>query len=212
MGRTALVRPLKHRTGVDAGAQSPHLFVEVLPWVPQTDDWVSEVSVVDDCQPWRNCWIDVPSQHPFNTTFAPCNPEVLLFVPKGFTEQEIIDDLMLNPQLPAQDVIAPWTIPLLGSRAQIGDLPAASAAPADDESKDDSSQSSVAPGTVPASGAPPSSAASGVSESSTSSGSSRLRPGLSDLADAATAAATSAPWASFAYPLCVFSFSLGVAT
>ncbi|GMF11534.1 unnamed protein product [Phytophthora lilii] len=37
---------------------------EVILWIPKTADWVSEVSVVDDRQPWRNCWIDVPRQHP----------------------------------------------------------------------------------------------------------------------------------------------------
>ncbi|EGZ07811.1 hypothetical protein PHYSODRAFT_429741, partial [Phytophthora sojae] len=28
---------------------------------------------LDAHEPWRNCWIDVPSLHPYNTLFAPCN-------------------------------------------------------------------------------------------------------------------------------------------
>ncbi|OWY99616.1 hypothetical protein PHMEG_00029356 [Phytophthora megakarya] len=31
--------------------------------------------VLDAEQPWRNCWIDAPADHPYNTTYAPCNPE-----------------------------------------------------------------------------------------------------------------------------------------
>ncbi|GMF14943.1 unnamed protein product [Phytophthora lilii] len=118
---------------------------EVIPWIPKTADWVSKVSVVDDRQPWRNCWIDVPGQHPFNTTFAPCNPPVPLFAPRGFTRQQVIDDIMLNPQLSAQKIISPWAVELLNRRTQPGTPPPASpAAPVDDESKGDSPQSSVA--------------------------------------------------------------------
>ncbi|GMF35721.1 unnamed protein product [Phytophthora lilii] len=118
---------------------------EVILWIPKTADWVSEVSVVDERQPWRNCWIDVPGQHPFNTTFAPCNPPVPLFVPRGFTRQQVIDDIMLNPQLSVQEIISPWAVELLNRRTQPGTPPPASpAAPVDDESKVDSPQSSVA--------------------------------------------------------------------
>ncbi|KAE8998604.1 hypothetical protein PR003_g23617 [Phytophthora rubi] len=52
---------------------------EVLEWAPKTADWVAEVTELDARQPWRNCWIDDPASHPFNTTFAACNPEVPLF-------------------------------------------------------------------------------------------------------------------------------------
>ncbi|GMF32588.1 unnamed protein product [Phytophthora lilii] len=118
---------------------------EVIPWIPKTADWVSEVSVVDDRQPWRNCWIDVSGQHPFNTTFAHCNPPVPLFVPRGFTRQQVIDDIMLNPQLSAQEIISPWAVELLNRRTHPGTPPPASpAAPVDDESKGDSPQSSAA--------------------------------------------------------------------
>ncbi|POM79656.1 Hypothetical protein PHPALM_2616 [Phytophthora palmivora] len=48
---------------------------EVLDWAPSTDNWVQELVVLDAQQPWRNCWMDAPAEHPYNTTFAPCNPE-----------------------------------------------------------------------------------------------------------------------------------------
>ncbi|KAE9260075.1 hypothetical protein PR003_g34522, partial [Phytophthora rubi] len=41
-------------------------------------DWIAEVNELDARQPWRNCWIDDPASHPFNTTFAACNPAVPL--------------------------------------------------------------------------------------------------------------------------------------
>ncbi|KAE8878880.1 hypothetical protein PF005_g28344 [Phytophthora fragariae] len=64
---------------------------EVLEWVPRTSDWVTEVTELDARQPWRNCWIDDPASHPFNTTFAACNPAVPLFVPHGMTSEEVAD-------------------------------------------------------------------------------------------------------------------------
>ncbi|KAE9162904.1 hypothetical protein PF005_g30663 [Phytophthora fragariae] len=51
---------------------------EVLEWAPRTSDWIAEVNELDARQPWRNCWIDAPASHPFNTSFAACNPTVPL--------------------------------------------------------------------------------------------------------------------------------------
>ncbi|POM63993.1 LOW QUALITY PROTEIN: Hypothetical protein PHPALM_20540 [Phytophthora palmivora] len=55
---------------------------EVLDWAPTTDNWIQELVVPDAQQTWRNCWMDAPAEHPYNTTFAPCNPDVPLFVPR----------------------------------------------------------------------------------------------------------------------------------
>ncbi|GMF15955.1 unnamed protein product [Phytophthora lilii] len=138
---------------------------EVIPWIPKTADWVSEVSVVDDRQPWRNCWIDVPGQHPFNTTFAPC-----------------------NPPLSAQEIISPWAVELLNRRTQPETPPPASlAAPVDDESQGDL-QSSVAAAAALVGAASSTGDVSEASFTDTPAGSNRPRPDLSDLADAATAA------------------------
>ncbi|KAE9306395.1 hypothetical protein PR003_g21256 [Phytophthora rubi] len=81
---------------------------EVLEWVPRTADWVAEVTELDARQPWRNCWIDDPASHPFNTTFAACNPEVPLFVPRGATSEEVAASVVVEPTLPASSVSAPW--------------------------------------------------------------------------------------------------------
>ncbi|POM68882.1 Hypothetical protein PHPALM_14901 [Phytophthora palmivora] len=60
---------------------------EVLDWAPTTDDWVRELRDLDAQQPWRNCWVDAPVEHTYNTTFAPCNPHVPLFVPRHWLGQ-----------------------------------------------------------------------------------------------------------------------------
>ncbi|KAE9002800.1 hypothetical protein PR001_g18147 [Phytophthora rubi] len=81
---------------------------EVLEWVPRTSDWVTEVTELDARQPWRNCWIDDPASHPFNTTFAACNPAVPLFEPRGMTSEEVAASVVVEPTLPASSVSAPW--------------------------------------------------------------------------------------------------------
>ncbi|KAE9296043.1 hypothetical protein PR003_g23853 [Phytophthora rubi] len=86
---------------------------EVLEWVPRTADWVTEVAEVDARQPWRNCWIDDPASHPFNTTFAACNPAVSLFVPRGMTSEEVAASVVVEPTLPASSVSAPWVTHLV---------------------------------------------------------------------------------------------------
>ncbi|KAE8877820.1 hypothetical protein PF005_g20140 [Phytophthora fragariae] len=81
---------------------------EVLEWAPRSTDWVAEVNKLDTLQPWRNCWIDDPASHPFNTTFAACNPEVPLFVPRGMTSEEVAASVVVESSLPASSVCAPW--------------------------------------------------------------------------------------------------------
>ncbi|KAE8970846.1 hypothetical protein PR001_g20310 [Phytophthora rubi] len=81
---------------------------EVLEWAPRTADWIAEVTELDARQPWRNCWIDDPASHPFNTSFAARNPEVPLFVPRGMTSEEVAASVVVEPTLPASVVSAPW--------------------------------------------------------------------------------------------------------
>ncbi|EGZ10113.1 hypothetical protein PHYSODRAFT_338803 [Phytophthora sojae] len=46
--------------------------------------------------------------HPYNTTFAPCNPRVPLFVPRGMTVREVATAITVNPVLDPRRVTAPW--------------------------------------------------------------------------------------------------------
>ncbi|EGZ06827.1 hypothetical protein PHYSODRAFT_258196 [Phytophthora sojae] len=46
--------------------------------------------------------------HPYNTTFAPCNPRVPLFVPRGMTVREVATAITVNPVLDSRRVTAPW--------------------------------------------------------------------------------------------------------
>ncbi|GMF49699.1 unnamed protein product [Phytophthora fragariaefolia] len=62
----------------------PGFSLEQLTWTPKTADWVSELSALEERESWRNGWTEVPAQHPYNTTFAPCNLSCPLFVPVGF--------------------------------------------------------------------------------------------------------------------------------
>ncbi|GMF66107.1 unnamed protein product [Phytophthora lilii] len=95
---------------------------------------------------------------------------------------------MLNPQLSAQEIISPWAVELLNRRTQPGTpSPASPAAPVDDRSKGDSPQSSVAAAAALVGAASSTGDVSEASVTDTPAGSSRPRPGLSDLADAATA-------------------------
>uniref|UniRef100_H3H4Y1 Uncharacterized protein n=1 Tax=Phytophthora ramorum TaxID=164328 RepID=H3H4Y1_PHYRM len=80
---------------------------EVIEWAPASEDWLGELATLDDRQPWRNCWVDAPASHPFNTTFAPCNPQVPMFMPRGLTQAEVVSGLMVDPSLPSASVTAP---------------------------------------------------------------------------------------------------------
>ncbi|GMF10187.1 unnamed protein product [Phytophthora lilii] len=161
---------------------------EVIPWIPKTADWVSEVSVVDDRQPWRNCWIDVPGQHPFNTTFAPCNPPVPLFVPRGFTASH-------RRHYAEPAVIGTRNYFALGGGAfEPPDTAWHSSSCFSGCScrrrvhKGDPLQSSMAAATAMVGAASSTGDVSEASVTDTPAGSSHPRPDLSDLADAATAA------------------------
>ncbi|OWZ01272.1 LOW QUALITY PROTEIN: hypothetical protein PHMEG_00027376 [Phytophthora megakarya] len=64
--------------------------MEVLEWAPTTEDWSRELRVLGAEQPWRNCWIDVPVEHSYNTAYAPYNPEAPVFVPVSMTRQAVV--------------------------------------------------------------------------------------------------------------------------
>uniref|UniRef100_H3GUR8 Uncharacterized protein n=1 Tax=Phytophthora ramorum TaxID=164328 RepID=H3GUR8_PHYRM len=111
---------------------------EVIEWAPASEDWLGELATLDDRQPWRNCWIDAPASHPFNTTFAPCNPQVPMFVPRGMTQAEVVPGLMVDPSLPS----APWA-----AQASVG---GASGRPTQEGEDEDVSESSPSHSSVPA--------------------------------------------------------------
>ncbi|EGZ07034.1 hypothetical protein PHYSODRAFT_341193 [Phytophthora sojae] len=77
-----------------------------LTWLPKTTDWVSEISALDAAEPWRNGWVDVPAQHPYNTTFFPCNPRFPLFVPANTTREEVGRQIVVCPDLTPNEIAA----------------------------------------------------------------------------------------------------------
>ncbi|POM64343.1 Hypothetical protein PHPALM_20139 [Phytophthora palmivora] len=81
---------------------------EMLDWAPTTDNWIQELMVLDAQQLWRNCWMDAPAEHPYNTTFAPCNPDVPLFVPRHRSYASVASSVVVNPALDPTAVRAMW--------------------------------------------------------------------------------------------------------
>ncbi|EGZ06486.1 hypothetical protein PHYSODRAFT_531454, partial [Phytophthora sojae] len=79
-----------------------------LTWLPKTTDWVSEISALDAAEPWRNGWVDAPAQHPYNTTFFPCNPRFPLFVPANTTREEVGRQIVVCPDLTPNEIAADW--------------------------------------------------------------------------------------------------------
>ncbi|GMF33629.1 unnamed protein product [Phytophthora fragariaefolia] len=94
-----------------------------------------EVVDLDARQPWRNCWVGLPAEHPFNTAFALCNPSVPLFVPEGSAREEIGAAIVVNPALRQSHVTAPWVQEFSDARDQA----AAAACAAADSPSDASS-------------------------------------------------------------------------
>ncbi|OWY95379.1 hypothetical protein PHMEG_00034630, partial [Phytophthora megakarya] len=82
--------------------------LEMLEWASATEDWSRELRVLDAEQPWRNSWIDAPVEHPYNTTYAPCNPEAPVFVPSSMTRQDLISGIVVDQSLADADLVAPW--------------------------------------------------------------------------------------------------------
>ncbi|GMF53701.1 unnamed protein product [Phytophthora fragariaefolia] len=108
---------------------------ETLTWAPSTAAWTVEVVDLDARQPWRNCWVGVPTEHPFNTTFAPCNPSVPHFVPEGTTREEVGAVIVVNPALKQSHLTASWVQEFADARAQAAaDSSAAADLPSDTSS------------------------------------------------------------------------------
>ncbi|OWZ15984.1 LOW QUALITY PROTEIN: hypothetical protein PHMEG_00010281 [Phytophthora megakarya] len=82
--------------------------LEVLDCAPMTNDWIKELRTLEAVQSWRNCWVDAPAEHPFNTTYAPCNPEVSLFVPRTMSHAHVISSIVVHPSLNPSVLTAPW--------------------------------------------------------------------------------------------------------
>ncbi|KAG6604493.1 Gag Polyprotein [Phytophthora cinnamomi] len=77
----------------------PGYSLEYLPWEPKTVEWLNEIAALDAVEPWRNRWVDVPEQHPYNTTFVPCNPLDPLFVPVGSSRVDVGRRVILSSSL-----------------------------------------------------------------------------------------------------------------
>ncbi|POM58633.1 LOW QUALITY PROTEIN: Hypothetical protein PHPALM_36697 [Phytophthora palmivora] len=73
---------------------------EVLDWAPTTDDWVRELRDLDA----RNNGVT----HPYNTTFAPCNPNVPLFVPRQWSRASVAASVVVDSTLDPVAISAPW--------------------------------------------------------------------------------------------------------
>ncbi|GMG17784.1 unnamed protein product [Phytophthora fragariaefolia] len=86
----------------------PGFSLEPLGWAPRTTDWLSELPALEGKEPWRSGWVDVPSQHPYNTTFVPCNPSFPLFVPVGYSRDMVRDQVVLDPSLDPHEISTSW--------------------------------------------------------------------------------------------------------
>ncbi|GMF42365.1 unnamed protein product [Phytophthora fragariaefolia] len=105
---------------------------ETLTWAPSTAAWTVEVADLDARQPERNCWVGLPVVHPFNTTFALCNPSAPLFTPEGSTRKEVGAAIVVNSALRPSHVTAPSVQEFSDAQVQApADAPAAAASPSD---------------------------------------------------------------------------------
>ncbi|KAI9986189.1 hypothetical protein PInf_025108 [Phytophthora infestans] len=82
--------------------------IENLSFAPRTSDWLSEAPALDARQPWRTGWMNAPHQHPYNTTYFPCqrNPEI--FNPHGTRFVNVYRSVIVNPSLGSTEVIPTW--------------------------------------------------------------------------------------------------------
>ncbi|GMG18033.1 unnamed protein product [Phytophthora fragariaefolia] len=90
---------------------------ETLARAPSTAAWTIDAVDLNARQPW-NCWVSVSAEHPFNTTFAPCDPSVPLFVPEATTREEVGAAIVVNPALSQSHVTAPCVQEFADARAE----------------------------------------------------------------------------------------------
>ncbi|POM77600.1 Hypothetical protein PHPALM_4993 [Phytophthora palmivora] len=81
---------------------------EVLDWVSTTDNWVRELRGLDVRQQWLNGWVDTPVEHPYNTTFAPCNHNVPLLFPCHWSRATVAASVVVYSTHDPAVVSAPW--------------------------------------------------------------------------------------------------------
>ncbi|OWZ04223.1 LOW QUALITY PROTEIN: hypothetical protein PHMEG_00023909 [Phytophthora megakarya] len=75
--------------------------MEVLEWAPTTEDWSRELRVRGE-----TAGLNAPAEHPYNTTYAPCNPEAPVFVPASMTRQAVISSIAVDQSLADADLVA----------------------------------------------------------------------------------------------------------
>ncbi|GMF18558.1 unnamed protein product [Phytophthora lilii] len=74
----------------------------------EEDADLGDVAALDELQPWRTEWVGGPAQHPYNTTFVPCNPSAPLFVPVGFSRESVGRQNQVDPAPTASEILAGW--------------------------------------------------------------------------------------------------------
>ncbi|GMF35911.1 unnamed protein product [Phytophthora lilii] len=79
-----------------------------LTWIPKSLAWLSEVSGLDELQPWRTGWVGAPALQLYNTTFMSRNPSAPLFVPVGFSRESVGRQIQVDPALTASEISAGW--------------------------------------------------------------------------------------------------------
>ncbi|KAE9272329.1 hypothetical protein PR003_g30238 [Phytophthora rubi] len=95
----------------------PGYSYEYLTWIPKTMNWVDEIADLNEAEPWRIGWIDVPEQHPYNTTFAPCNLDAPLFVPADKTREAVGRPITVSPSLMVGEIAWGWDADFRGQNA-----------------------------------------------------------------------------------------------
>ncbi|POM81117.1 LOW QUALITY PROTEIN: Hypothetical protein PHPALM_959 [Phytophthora palmivora] len=96
---------------------------EVLDWAPTTENWIHELMVLDVQQPAG--WI-APADHPYKTTFAPCNPNVPLFIPRHRSYARVASSVVVNPALDPAAVRASWATGSSDTPSSAPEAPASS--------------------------------------------------------------------------------------
>ncbi|KAI9983344.1 hypothetical protein PInf_007356 [Phytophthora infestans] len=116
--------------------------IENLPFAPRTSDWLSEVPALDARQPWRTGWMNAPHEHPYNTTYFPCQRNPELFHPRGTRFVDVYRSVLVDPSLASTEVIPTWP----GAEDSQGPAaaPAAEAQVPDEEEKESGDSTSLA--------------------------------------------------------------------
>ncbi|ETM98169.1 hypothetical protein PPTG_19769, partial [Phytophthora nicotianae INRA-310] len=82
--------------------------IENMSFVPRSTDWLSEVPTLDDRQPRRAGWMNAAHQHPYNTTFFPCQNNAEFFYPRGTRFVDTYRSVVVDPALQPPELIPDW--------------------------------------------------------------------------------------------------------